>query len=136
MTETSGTRILVADDDADLRRLLARELRRAGYQVIEAADVDAVIDRLAPALRGGAEIGAIVSDLRMPGLSGLDLLALLRCAEVQLPVILISSFNDASVRAEALSLGAAAVMDKPLEAGALAALVETVVARGRQAVSA
>ena len=129
MTDTTGARILVADDDADLRRLLSRELRRAGFEVIEAADVESVINRLTPTLRGRARIGAIVSDLRMPGLSGLDLLALLRCADVELPVVLMSSFNDTAVREEAVSLGAAAVVDKPLDVARLASILGTIVRR-------
>jgi two-component system C4-dicarboxylate transport response regulator DctD len=136
MAERSGVRVLVADDDADLRRLVSRELRHAGYRVIEAANVDAVIERLTPAERVRAPIGAIVSDLRMPGLSGLDLLALLRCAQLELPVILMSSFNDAAVRDEALSLGAAAVVDKPLEEGTLATILANLVVSGPTLASA
>jgi DNA-binding response OmpR family regulator len=58
---------------------------------------------------------ALVLDVRMPGTSGVDVLTELRAAGWQTPVILISGFGDEALRASALRLGAAAVLEKPFD---------------------
>jgi len=118
-------RILVADDDADLRRLVTWTLRKEGYEVVEAADGMEFIDCLEatawnPACR---PFDAIVSDVKMPGLSGLDLLALFRCTVLTTPIILMTAFADAETRSEAEALGATALLDKPLDLATLRAAV-------------
>jgi DNA-binding response OmpR family regulator len=128
-------RLLVADDDDSLRALLALALGRAGYRVSQAADGMEAIDRLAGSgARTPCRFAAIIADIRMPGLSGLDVLTVLRCACVETPVILMSAFVDADVRAEARALGAAGVFPKPLNLDALTTAVATMVrgARARQ----
>jgi len=121
--------VLVAEDDADMRRLVSHTLRRAGYRVTAVGDVMAAIDHLAPANAAPAtRFDAVVSDVRMPGLSGLDLLALLRCASVELPVVIVSAFADDATRAEAHELGATAVLDKPVDVDVLAAIVASALA--------
>ncbi len=117
-------RILVADDDPDLRALVASALRRAGYDVVEACNGMEAIDHIASTVwtrRDGFK--TIVSDVRMPDLTGLDLLAALRCTRVETPVILMTAFGDEEVRDEARSLGATAVLDKPFNLDELHAAV-------------
>ena len=83
------------------------------------------IDHIAPTAwtkRDGFK--AIVSDICMPGLTGLDLLAALRCTRFEIPVILITAFGDEEVRAEARSLGATAVLDKPFNLDELPAALQ------------
>jgi DNA-binding response OmpR family regulator len=107
-----------------MRRLVRLILKRAGFEVVLVRDVMEAVDRLVlDGIRAGRDVQAIVTDLRMPGLSGLDLLALLRCASVRVPVILVSAFHDDASRAEARALGATAVLDKPVDVDVLAALV-------------
>lgn len=122
-----GRRVLVAEDDPDMRRLVATLLRMAGHKVIEASDGTDVVDRLESTIwREHPElIDVIVSDVEMPGLSGLDVLATLRCSNRTTPVVLITAFGNESIRAEARELGAAAVLDKPLDPDALKAAVAT-----------
>ena len=118
-------RILVADDDPDMRALVASALRRNGYEVAEAGNGMEAIDRIAPTLwtkRDGFK--AIVADVRMPNLTGLELLAALRCARLETPVVLMTAFGDEEVRAEARSLGATAVLDKPFTFDDLHATVQ------------
>jgi len=79
-------RILVADDDPDMRALVASALRQGGYDVVEAGNGMEAIDHIAPTVwtkRG--RFKAIVSDVRMPALTGLDLLAALRCTRFETP---------------------------------------------------
>ena len=122
-------RVLVAEDDADMRRLVATVLRMAGHKVVEAKDGMEVLDRLESTIWSERPdlFDVIVSDIQMPGLSGLDVLASLRCAYWNTPVVLITAFGDDETRAEALDLGAAAVLDKPLDPTSLRAAVLTAV---------
>jgi two-component system, response regulator, stage 0 sporulation protein F len=118
-------RILVADDDPDMRALVASALRQGGYDVVEAGNGMEAIDHIAPTVwtkRDGFK--AIVSDVRMPALTGLDLLAALRCTRLETPVILMTAFGDEEVRTEAHSLGATAVLDKPFNLDELHAAVQ------------
>ena len=110
-------RILVAEDDIHMRRLVARALRTTGYRVVEACDGAEVLERIESTIWCDRHdlIGAIVADMNMPALTGLDVLAALRCSEVDTPFILITAYGDAQIRREAMSLGAAAVLDKPFD---------------------
>jgi CheY-like chemotaxis protein len=114
---SGAPRILLAEDDPDMRRLLATSLRMAGHKVIEATDGIEVLDRMESAIlhAGADQFDVIVSDVNMPGLSGLDVLATLRSTHWMTPVVLITAFGDEETRTEARELGAAAVLDKPLD---------------------
>src|SRR5262245_13224201 len=83
-------RILVAEDDVHMRRLIAGALRAAGYRVVEASDGAEVLERVESTIwrERHALFGAIVADMNMPALTGLDVLAALRCAEIDTPFIL------------------------------------------------
>ena len=109
-------RVLLAEDDVSLRQLLAAVLRADGYEVVEAVDgVDLLeaIERTLVMLRARPDSFAIVADVHMPGLTGLDVLAVLRCAHATTPVVLITAFPDRETRAEAFDLGARAMLAKP-----------------------
>lgn len=81
----SGLRILIVDDEAEVRRFLARRLQRAGYAVEQAGDgfeAITLIRRTAP--------DVVIADIVMPGLGGLPLLRALRRADADLPVIVLT----------------------------------------------
>ena len=107
--------VLLGEDDADTRRLLAWTLRVAGYDVVEAVDGLEVLDEMYSSIRQNCSrpFGVIVLDVNMPFLTGLDLLAALRSAQWATPVILITAFGDEAIRAEARELGAFAILEKP-----------------------
>jgi CheY-like chemotaxis protein len=115
--EARKHRVLVAEDDPDMRRLIATLLRMAGHKVAEARDGMDILDRLESSIWSERHdlFDVIVSDVNMPGLSGLDVLAALRCAYWTTPVVLITAFGDDDMRAEARALGASAVLDKPID---------------------
>ena len=124
--------VLVVDDDTSVRALVALVLRDAGYCVVEARDgMDAIECVAAARDRRAAPFCAIVSDVCMPGLSGLDVLTVLKCASVPIPVILMTAFADERLGEEAHDLGAAAILAKPLEMATLTASLERTVRRGR-----
>jgi CheY-like chemotaxis protein len=108
-------RILVAEDDTDTREALVEALRLDGYEVIEAHNGWELLQYLATqdAQTETSQVDLVISDLRMPGKNGLDVLAGLRCANGSTPFILITGFSDLQIHAEARRLGAAAVLAKP-----------------------
>ncbi|MBP9113225.1 MAG: response regulator, partial [Polyangiaceae bacterium] len=115
-----GKRILLADDDPDLRALLAASLRRAGYAVLTGASGREVLNLFSSAsLRAIPAPDVIVLDIRMPTHSGLELLVALRLAEWDVPVILITGFGDEITHARAKEFGAFELLDKPLRSAAL-----------------
>jgi len=130
-TETRPPLVLLAEDDEDMRRLIARSLRADGFEVIEACggiELLGHIDAMLQSSDGGRAVDVIVSDVRMPGRSGLQVLGRLRRSDWSVPVILITAFGDEGLHAEAARLGAAAVLDKPFDLHELRRLTRAVVA--------
>jgi two-component system response regulator HydG len=107
-TETSRRRtILVVEDDQDLREVIAFTLGEEGYDVIEAASAAEAMDKLrALADRAEGKIDLLLSDVRMAGMDGLHLTAMIREAKWPIPIVLMSAFPSADVRAEARKLRA------------------------------
>ena len=103
----SAYRVLVAEDDPALRHLIAYLLAFEGYFVTEASDAQAMLDAVR-ASNGNCELAfdLIVTDVRMPGLSGLDALARLRDSGCQVPAIVISALPGEMVRPDAEQLNA------------------------------
>lgn len=141
-TDDDPPLVVLAEDDDEMRHLIARKLRRAGYDVVEArngAELALLIEdgRLGGTLRdaGDGEAGAsvpmsgrlgrpheppgraielIVSDIRMPGITGLEVVQLVRGTDWSVPIILITAFGDRETHSEAMRLGAV-LLDKPLD---------------------
>ena len=119
-------RVLVAEDNAALRDVVCRALRRAGYEVIEAGDGVECVGYAQPWTFRGQPIeppDVIVSDIRMPGWSGLEALEILRAADQPAPIILMTAFGSAETHELAARLGASYVIDKPFDVDDLVALV-------------
>jgi DNA-binding response OmpR family regulator len=115
--EVAAARVLLADDDSDMREMVASALREDGYEVIEARDGWQLLQYLATHARAVDDnpIDLVISDIRMPGKTGLDILAGLRWADPSTPFILITGFGDMQTHMEARRLGASAVFDKPFD---------------------
>jgi len=117
-------RVLVAEDDREMRAIVAAALRRLGYAVTEARDGATAVDHIGSCLLHNTPDppDVIVADIRMPALTGLSVLASVR--ELDLPVILITAFGDDYTHALARRLGAVTVFDKPFDIDMLCAAVE------------
>jgi len=88
-------RVLVAEDDPEMRTILVRALRRDGYAVTELTDGGRLLVTLGVQIADGDhEIDLIISDIRMPVCSGLDIVSALRQAHWSVPVILMTAFPD------------------------------------------
>ncbi|KFE69974.1 response regulator [Hyalangium minutum] len=121
-------RILVADDQPEMRRLIRGALVRDGYEVVEVANGPALIHALISGLleEQTRAPDLIITDVRMPGMTGLEVLARLRREAWSIPFILITAFGDEALHREAERLGAARVLDKPFELAELRAAVRRV----------
>jgi two-component system response regulator (stage 0 sporulation protein F) len=128
-TEDGRIRILLAEDDDELRGVLANSLRRVGYEVTECRDGLELVGQLrsfnTPA--DPDDFHLIISDVRMPGVLGLTVLEGLSQLEHAPQVLLITAFGDEETHAEAERLGAVAMIDKPFE-------LETLLDKVREAV--
>ncbi len=118
--------VLLAEDDPEMRRLVSDALRGAGHRVIEAADGTALLDHLV-AIFGEddadqAVVDLVVTDIRMPGTSGLDVVEALRAKRRAIPVIVMTAFGDNETRLRAQRLGAV-FLDKPFR---IDVLIQTV----------
>ena len=114
--------VALAEDDDDLRSLLATMLRRAGYRVREFSSGSQLLRTLGPAAPDGIDL--VISDIRMPGANGLEVLARLHRGEQPVPVVLMTAFGDRSTHEKALAMGAAALIDKPFELDELLSLAD------------
>jgi DNA-binding NtrC family response regulator len=120
----SAPLLVLAEDDDEFRTLLARTLRREGYNVAELNNGLQLLRTLAADTSAAtSDIAMVISDIRMPGASGLDALAGIDSASWPVPVVLMTGFGDRETHAAAKKLGAAAVIDKPFDLDELLALV-------------
>jgi CheY-like chemotaxis protein len=109
---------LVADDDPDIRSELASALSEDGFLVVEAADGNELLDLVVHAVADPSArpfFDAIVTDVMMPGFSGLDVLTAMRTRTARVPVLVITAFGDERTIRIAESLGAVAVFRKPFD---------------------
>jgi DNA-binding response OmpR family regulator len=110
--------VLLAEDDDDLRSLVASLLRKDGYLVIEASDGRDLQADLAAAYLAGPECfdePLVVTDLRLPVADGFSVIRSFRDQGRRPPFILMTAFGDSEIHAEAARLGALAVLDKPFD---------------------
>jgi two-component system, NtrC family, response regulator AtoC len=113
---TQPLTVLVADDDEDARALIVAAIRTDGHHVLESHDGVELLDRLTEVLSAPTRRpDVIVTDVRMPNLSGLGVLAALRRARWDVPVILITAMTDPSVLTVAQRFGVVTVFKKPLD---------------------
>ena len=112
-------RLLIVDDEESIRLALAKFLRARGFEVETAEDGPAALELLE---RG--KFVAMLCDVRMPGMSGVDVVPRALAADPELAVLMLTAVNDAPTATEALSRGAADYLMKPVELPDLEAAVE------------
>ena len=108
--ELSHKKILIVDDEVDLREIVASELEFAGATIFQAENVSHAQEIL-----NHQKVDLIVSDIRMPGGTGIDLLKFIKSKDVESPpIILITGFADITLE-DAYHLGAEALISKPFK---------------------
>jgi two-component system response regulator AtoC len=105
----ASARILVADDEPNLRRVLVAILRREGYDVVQAADGADAIDAL------GQPVDVIITDLKMPRVDGMEVLRHASTHHPAVPVIMITAFGTVDNAVAAVKAGAFDYIEKPFE---------------------
>ena len=117
--------VLLADDDDEMRSLIAEVLRNDGYEVHEARNGEELWALLLAELEDGPvhRPGMVISDIRMPGCSGLEVLKTLRACNKSMPVVLTTAFGDEATHALAEDLGAELLLDKPFDLAELRMIV-------------
>ncbi|MFJ3075173.1 sigma-54-dependent transcriptional regulator [Pseudomonas sp. NPDC087029] len=116
-TETqidNQAQVLLVDDDPHLRQALSQTLDLAGLKVVALADAQGLAERLEPDWPG-----VVVSDIRMPGIDGLQLLEQLHGRDSELPVLLITGHGDVPLAVQAMRAGAYDFLEKPFASDAL-----------------
>lgn len=125
-----GANILMAEDDDEFRRLLIENFEQQGCQVTAVRNGLDLVGQLRclEALSCPEDFDLIISDIRMPGVTGLSVLEGLQSFPEVPPVVLITAFGDESTHAEAKRMGAVAVIDKPFTMRDLISTAERCVA--------
>jgi two-component system, LuxR family, response regulator FixJ len=124
-----GNRIVrIVDDDASIRRALARLLRSAGLYAVGYETAQAVLTA-APRLTSGC----ILLDVQMPGMSGLELLGRLSEIGIDLPVIVVTGHGDVSTTVRAMKAGAVDFIEKPIDEAHLLTAIDAALAEKRSA---
>lgn len=122
--------ILVVDDEPDVEDLFRQQFRRelrSGRFLMEFAPSAPVALQRAAELREPSLI-LILSDINMPGMSGLDMLPNMRAERPDVPVIMITAYGDADTKRKALEGGASGLLTKPIDFSALREEIDTRVA--------
>jgi len=119
--------VAVVDDDAELRRLLRRALETAGYEVVEGGD-----GRDAVELARTRSLDAMVLDVRMPEMSGLDALADIKVGQPEIVVILLTAFIDVRDAVAAIKSGAHDYLEKPIDLDELVVAVDEALGVARE----
>ena len=119
--------ILVVDDEPDVevlfRQQFRRDLRGGRFTMEFAQSGDMALQRIADA--ADVSLILILSDINMPGMSGLELVPRAKAARPDVPIIMITAYGDAETKRKALECGAEALLTKPIDFAMLRNEVET-----------
>lgn len=123
--------ILVVDDEPDVEALFRqhfrRDLRDGRFAMEFAQSAPAALQCISNA--GSASLILILSDINMPGMSGLELLPKAKAVRPDVPIIMITAYGDADTKRKALESGADALFTKPIDFGMLRSEIDTHVER-------
>ncbi len=123
--------ILVVDDEPDVellfRQQFRRELREGRFTMEFAQSAASALQRIVQA--DGASLILILSDINMPGMSGLELLPRAKALRPDVPVIMITAYGDAETKRKALENGAEALLTKPIDFATLRGEIDMRVGR-------
>ena len=123
--------ILVVDDEPEVevlfRQHFPRDLRASRFTMQFAQSASATLQRVTDAV--GVSLILILSDINMPGMSGLELLPKAKALRPDVPVIMITVYGDAETKRKALENGAEAVLTKPIDFGMLRSEIDMRVER-------
>ena len=122
-----NVRVLVVDDEPDVetlfRQQFRREVRQGLYKLDFALSGEAALTKLEGCT--GREIILLVSDINMPGMSGLEMLPQVTAKRPDVPVIMITAYGDAETKKKAIERGADGLLTKPIDFALLRREIDT-----------
>lgn len=122
------SRIYVIDDDQAMRESLKFLLDSAGFEVSLFETAVSFLEALP-----GLKFGCVISDVRMPGLDGIELLKRMKAGHSAFPVVIMTGHGDVPLAVEAMKLGAVEFLEKPFDDDRLVATIETAIRQGEPA---
>ncbi|MDD1526390.1 DNA-binding response regulator [Bradyrhizobium sp. WBOS7] len=125
---TTKGRVYVIDDDAAMRDSLNFLLDSAGFDVTLFDDALAFLEALP-----GLDFGCVVSDVRMPGLDGIELLKRMKAQQSPFPILIMTGHGDVPLAVEAMKLGAVDFLEKPFDDDRLTAMIESAIRQAEPA---
>ena len=117
-------RILIVDDETNVRLNFRRTLETEGYEIFEASSGEAAVKSLAEHV-----FALAILDIRMPGMDGLELLAKMREYEIRVPAMIVTAYSDVPNAVKAMKLGAIDFLQKPLRPEDLRSIVTEILKR-------
>ena len=126
--QTTEPTVFIIDDDASVRKSMSRLLNAAGIRAETFASAEEFLTR-----DSYKDVGCIILDIRMPGLTGMDLQDELNKSDHPLPIIFITGHGTIPVGVAAMKKGAVDFLPKPVDPGALIEAVKNAIERDRQA---
>ena len=119
--------VLVVDDEPDVemlfRQQFRRELRADRFKMLFAQSATAALEAIRDA--ADPDLILILSDINMPGMSGLEMLPMAKALRPEVPIIMITAYGDAETKRKALESGAEGLLTKPIDFGVLRSEIET-----------
>ncbi|GAB6904976.1 sigma-54 dependent transcriptional regulator [Desulfosarcina cetonica] len=123
----SATRIMVVDDELIIRESLAGWLQRDGHDVVTAESGEAALEKLTT-----AHFDILLVDIKMEGMSGLDLLKIVNARGLDTAVVMITAYGSIATAIEAMKRGAVEYLLKPFDPEALGLLIDKIISRQEQ----
>lgn len=121
-SQSGNGRVLVVDDEPDVRNIVRMTLEKAGYQVLEAEDGKKAIDTINSG-DNRLMLDVLITDIRMPAINGLEAIAYFRREYPRVPIIVLTGFPDIQMATTLLEQGVVEYLVKPVEGQRLKAAV-------------
>jgi two-component system chemotaxis response regulator CheY len=124
-------KILVVDDEADVRDVIKLQLEQRGLNVLEAVDGQNAID----ILKSGSNmmnVGVILCDIRMPKVNGVECIEFIRKEAPGIPIVVITGYPDTELASDLLKKGVKDYLVKPVEKEKLLAVVDAHISAGKE----
>ncbi len=125
-----SARVLIADDEASLRKVLSSALKREGFETVSVKSGDEALEVLEASVQPetGEPFSLVISDVRMPGMDGMTLLGRIKRRFKDLPVVMLTAHGTVDLAVQALKQGAFDFITKPYERDELLAIVKKAIA--------